>query len=237
MRLAPGASTLVVPNTAAFEFRYGEGRPMAGTYSGALDNAGERLLLVTADQTPLVDFTYKNTPDWPSEADTHGASLILINPAALPDPKLARNWRASRGSGGAPGFPDEVSFTSWATAHGVTGSPSADDDDDGLSNALEYALLTDPHTFTPQPAGTLQEHSGESYLTTSFRRQLEATDFDYHVSYSENLTDWEQTAVRVRVILHYDGSSTETWRAPVSQGNRGYLRIAVSPREPMAADY
>jgi hypothetical protein len=235
--LAPGASTLVVPNTAAFEFRYGEGRPMAGTYSGALDNAGERLLLVTADQTPLVDFTYKNTPDWPSEADTHGASLILINPAALPDPKLARNWRASRGSGGAPGFPDEVSFTSWATAHGVTGSPSADDDDDGLSNALEYALLTDPHTFTPQPAGTLQEHSGESYLTTSFRRQLEATDFDYHVSYSENLTDWEQTAVRVRVILHYDGSSTETWRAPVSQGNRGYLRIAVSPREPMAADY
>lgn len=232
--LAPGASTLVVPNPAAFASRYGGGRPIVGTNTGSLANEGERLLLLTPSGTPLIDFTYKlSGGTWPTEADTDGVSLVLINPASRPDPKLAVNWRASRRAGGAPGFNDDTSYATWAAAHNVIGGPSGDDDSDGISNSLEYALHTDPLVANPQPAGQLQSlPSGTdtaTYLTTIFLRLVDASDIVYHVMYSENLVSWSETAVRVSVTDHYDGTTTETWRAPAALGDKGFLRVKITP--------
>jgi hypothetical protein len=231
--LEPDASTLVVANPAAFEFRYGSGRTIAGTNTGALDNAGERILFITEAGTPLIDFTYKNVPGWPVEADTLGASLVLIAPYSNSDPKLPASWRASRRAGGAPGFDDEASFADWAVTHSITGTPSDDDDADGIPNSLEYALVTDPHASSTLPPGQLQLLTVETvegnYLTTTFRRLVDATDVIYHVEYSETFQSWAETAVKVGVIDHFDGTVTETWRAPVPVGNGGFLRVGITP--------
>lgn len=232
--LAPGASTVVVASQPAFEYRFGTGRSISGVNTGSLDNAGERLRLLSPAGTPLVDFTYKTAGGtWPIEADNAGASLVLINPESRPDPKLAVNWRASRRAGGAPGFPDDTSFAAWKVKNAVTGDPADDDDQDGIPNSLEYALLTDPHVSNPYPAGQLQPLTVESvhgdYLTLTFRRLIDASDIGYHVKYSQNLDSWEESAVRTSVTDHYDGSVTETWRAPTAVGDKGFLRIGIAP--------
>ncbi|GAA5117768.1 lamin tail domain-containing protein [Luteolibacter yonseiensis] len=234
--LAPGASTLVVANPAAFAFRFGGGRPIAGMNTGSLANEGERLLLLAANTAaPLIDFTYKlSGGSWPAEADTDGVSLVLVDPESRPDPKLAVNWRASRRAGGAPGFADDTDFNRWKTDNSVTGGPEDDDDSDGIPNSLEYALLTNPHSPNAFPSGRLQpltvSDQQADYLTITFRRLVDAGDIDYHVVYSENLGNWGETPVRTSITDHFDGSVTETWRAPVSVGNGGFLRISITPR-------
>src|SRR5690606_23274717 len=74
--LAPGARVLVVANRAAFALRYGAEKPVAGQYSGKLDNAGEHLFLVTPDGGPIRDVNYSDDPPWPVEADGAGLSLV-----------------------------------------------------------------------------------------------------------------------------------------------------------------
>src|SRR6185369_15068423 len=44
--LGPGERVLVVKNRAAFESRYGTGWPIAGEYTGQLDNSGERITVL-----------------------------------------------------------------------------------------------------------------------------------------------------------------------------------------------
>ncbi len=232
--LAPGASTLIVANPTAFAFRYGAGRPIAGTNTGSLANEGERLLMISPSGTPLLDLTYKLSGGiWPVEADTLGASLVLLDPESRPDPKLAINWRASRRAGGAPGFADEADFNTWKTKNSVTGGTSDDDDSDGIPNSLEYALLTNPHGSNSFPAGEIQAldvaNTQANYLTVSFRRLVNASDIAYHVVYSENFDVWDESPVRVSTTDHYDGSVTETWRAPATVGNKGFLRIGITP--------
>jgi len=39
--LAPAQRVLIVKNKAAFDFRYGTNLPVAGEYSGSLNNGGE----------------------------------------------------------------------------------------------------------------------------------------------------------------------------------------------------
>ena len=49
--------------------------------------------------------------------------------------KLARQPR----QGGSPGTSDSQTYAEWAALHGVS-DPLADDENDGLSNVLEYAF-------------------------------------------------------------------------------------------------
>ena len=44
--LAPRDRLLVVEDVAAFEFRYGDDLPVAGSWSGGLSNGGEQLTLI-----------------------------------------------------------------------------------------------------------------------------------------------------------------------------------------------
>jgi hypothetical protein len=101
-RLAPGRYVLVVRNIAAFEHRYGPGLPIAGEYSGRLDNSGERIHLVNARNETLVEFAYGTRAPWPRAADGNGPSLELLDPAG--DLNSAENWQASQSNGGSPGF-------------------------------------------------------------------------------------------------------------------------------------
>jgi hypothetical protein len=105
--LAPGESAVVVRHAAAFTARYGPGPRVLGTYTGQLDNAGERLILEGSVGEPILDFEYHD--GWFPQTDGLGFSLVVLNPlAATGQWPLSRAWRASAQPGGSPGTDDTV---------------------------------------------------------------------------------------------------------------------------------
>ncbi|MBN2475332.1 MAG: lamin tail domain-containing protein [Pirellulales bacterium] len=111
-QLGPHQYLLVVANEAAFSARYETaGLPLAGQYTLGLDNGGEQITLADWTGQPIVDFAYDDGGDWPGRPDGNGASLELIDPAAVPCDTPGRtdyledgdHWRATSEYGGTPG--------------------------------------------------------------------------------------------------------------------------------------
>lgn len=104
LELAPGQRVLLVKNIAAFEFRYGSGKLIAGEYGAqSLKNSGERILMTAADGLVIQDFSYSDIDPWPMAADGSGASLLLINAAGNPDSGQPVNWTSGVASPGDSG--------------------------------------------------------------------------------------------------------------------------------------
>jgi hypothetical protein len=104
--LATGQHILVVKNKNTFEAKYGSGFYIAGEYSGSLDNGGERIRLLDAVGTTILDFDYKD--GWRSIVDGNGYSLTIINPADSNKNNwnYKDSWRASAYVNGSPGWND-----------------------------------------------------------------------------------------------------------------------------------
>jgi hypothetical protein len=103
--LAPGQTVVLVKNAAAFQARYGNSITIAGTYTGSLDNGGERLSLHDAVGEQIMDFTYDN--NWYPVTDGPGLSLVIINENAdWTSWDLKESWRPSSTSLGSPGATD-----------------------------------------------------------------------------------------------------------------------------------
>ena len=103
--LAPGQTTLVVRNLAAFTSRYGAGAGIAGQYTGSLENNGERLQLVDASGEEILDFSYDN--NWYPITDGLGFSLVIADEFAVPDAWSRKSqWRTSGRLGGSPSLDD-----------------------------------------------------------------------------------------------------------------------------------
>jgi len=101
MLLAPGARTVVVANLAAFQGLYGNALPVAGVYSGNLDNNGEKVTFNGPLGEVIQSFSYSDS--WYPQSDGTGFSLVArdTNQAVgLYDSK--QGWRASNGLGGDP---------------------------------------------------------------------------------------------------------------------------------------
>jgi hypothetical protein len=106
--LAPGGYVLVVEDAAAFASRYGSQVPVAGEYTGRLNNAGEHVRLEDSLGVPVLDFTYDDTgTGWQPTTDGLGDSLVITN-VALPTASwdTPAGWRASFEPGGSPGRSD-----------------------------------------------------------------------------------------------------------------------------------
>ncbi len=103
--LQPGARIVLSSdaNTAAFAQRY-PGVAVAGTFGGALNNAGEEIALVDRAGNTMLSVTYGGAGLWPIEANGGGYSLVLSNASGDPDDPL--NWRASATQNGSPGQSD-----------------------------------------------------------------------------------------------------------------------------------
>jgi len=104
-RLAAGGFVVLVRNAEAFRSRY-PGIAVAGTYTGALSNGGERLTLVHAVGTPLYSVAYGTRPPWPTLADGEGFSLVPVSVANQTAPDDPAQWRTSSRNGGSPGADD-----------------------------------------------------------------------------------------------------------------------------------
>ncbi len=106
VELAPGQYVLVVKDRIAFERTYGPGLPVAGQYSGSLDNGGERITIRDAVGQIIHDFRYRD--GWYDSTDGDGFSLTVkdpmtADPSGLGDKDL---WRPSSSAGGSPGYGD-----------------------------------------------------------------------------------------------------------------------------------
>lgn len=234
--LAAGAFTLVVKNAAAFAMRYGPGKPIAGSYgSDSLNNAGERVKLSYGAGTTIRDFTYGLIAPWPTGASGTGYPLVLKLPSTLPNHAVAANWRAGNKAGGDPGSPDSMDFGAWASGYGVSGA-HGNPDTDALDNILEYALGSNPNVSSSSalPTGgsmplTVNEIPG-TYLTISFRRQLDADDITYHVEFAPDLVTWEEGGSLVQSTPNFDGTVTQLWRSAttMAEGTRGFVRLSVT---------
>jgi hypothetical protein len=102
LTLAAGDRVVVVQDSAAFRSRYGTNALVAGTYTGQLDNAGERLTLEGPVMEPILDFTYSN--DWQPITRGLGFALEIVDDTApLGSWTNQENWRASATLTGSPG--------------------------------------------------------------------------------------------------------------------------------------
>ena len=105
-QLPPGGRLLVVQNSAAFEFRYGVGLPVAGEYIGRLSNSGERVALEDANDNVIFEITYGTAAPWSALADGSGPALELFNFSG--DRSAPDHWRSTAAIGGSPGLPVSV---------------------------------------------------------------------------------------------------------------------------------
>jgi hypothetical protein len=240
--LAPGARILLVADPAAFQARYGSGRPIAGRFSGTLDNAGERLTLRAPDGSLIKDFIYEDVAPWPLAADGTGYSLVLQNPSTNPDHGSATSWRASAGLNGSPGLPDGLTYPAWLTMFGLSGNET-DSDFDGLDHVLEYALggLVPRMDVAHLPTFRLQPHTvggvTETYLTVSHRRRLNTTDVAFAWEQSSTLAtaSWTPAGfVQIGETPVDDSTVLTTWRAaaPYSAAEPRQLyrlRVTIQP--------
>ncbi len=77
------------------------GVPIAGTFTGNLDNDGENIALIVGGGDIVHEFTYNDASDWPSRSDGVGSSLEVSDPDG--DYNEPVTWRASGEYNGSPG--------------------------------------------------------------------------------------------------------------------------------------
>ena len=100
--LLPGQRVLLVKNLVAFQQRYGSGLPVAGQYTGSLDNGGESLRLEDAVGEKILEFDYNNS--WYPITDGLGFSLAIVNDLAPWHTwGMKAGWRPNGQLGGSPG--------------------------------------------------------------------------------------------------------------------------------------
>ena len=100
--LKPNARVVICRNPAVFTARYGPVTGLVtGSYSGALNNGGETIILNSASGAILAQIKYGIDGDWPTRPAGKGGSIEWVDPLA--DPAVAANWRASAEYFGSPG--------------------------------------------------------------------------------------------------------------------------------------
>ncbi|WP_341407358.1 lamin tail domain-containing protein [Luteolibacter soli] len=197
--LAPGARVLVVGNLDAFQHRYGNNLPVAGHYSGKLDNAGENLILYTPGDSVIRSVNYDDASPWPTAADGTGVSLVRRHPTEPAGDNDPEGWAVSGAIGGSPGTADVFApgtFDAWTTATftpaqlaaSATSGPSADPDGDGRSNVEEYAFATQPLVpDQPDVIFTWSTVAAAKHAAVRIRRPTTATDVLYELLANDSL--------------------------------------------------
>lgn len=147
LQLAAGQNVIVVKNLTKFRNRYGTGPRVAGTYTGQLDNGGEKLSLQLPPPFDANVLTFSYSDEWQPGTDGSGKSLIVANPllkAGLWNDK--DTWAASATNGGDPNGA-AVSllglYADWSATYGAL-TATADGDYDGVGAVVEFGLGMNP---------------------------------------------------------------------------------------------
>ncbi len=201
--LAAGQRCLVVASQSAFEVRYGTGYPIAGEFTGSLNNGGELLRLVDSVGEEVLEFTYDN--NWyPVPLGTYRSLVTTSANPAYTDYSLPSTWALSAPSNGTPNAPDTAYsqvYEGWRLSRFTAAElptlvdpnlPAAleqDPDGDGLTNFNEYAFATDPKSQNAAgaPTSSVVTVGADSFLTITFKRPKNALDVAYTIEASDDL--------------------------------------------------
>jgi hypothetical protein len=212
LTLAPGGRVILVGNQAAFTLRYGSVSNILGEFIGSLNNSGETVTLLAANDDIIASITYGDDEPWPVDADTNGYSLVLNNPAAGANYNSGNSWRSSATVGGSPGTANSIPFT---------GSLTGDTDSDGLKDILEYAM------------GTAWNDSGEfpqleiSQNMIQFRQNLAADGVTLNPQMSTDLANWSSAGLSYMSTVNMgDGTALVTYELDMS-GNKGFVHVVA----------
>jgi hypothetical protein len=245
--LAPGERVVVVANAGAFAMRYGSGLPIAGSFTGNLNNSGEPVRVVDGSNAVIVEFTYSDAAPWPAAVDGGGFALVLTNSAGnLSEPA---SWRASYAPGGKPGALDVLTVADWRTLYfspAELADPakettlwgnSADPDLDGFSNLQEFALGSSPRSGQSRPMMSTALHTDPAtsltFLQMSCRMREGTTGIVLTPEASGDLTTWQAGPQQVGLSLPQgDGTAVITWQdtlpTPATPDGKRFLRLRIT---------
>ena len=221
--IVPGGYLLVVRNLAAFEAQYGNSLPVAGSYgesaSGSLSNGGESIEL-SLGTTIIHNFEYDDEAPWPLGADGGGSALVLYQTSDNSSLDLldtlglgeAENWREGV-SGGSPGGADPSEVFS--------GDIAEDNDGDGLTALLEYAMGSSD--FDPTGSGFEVGFDG-GRLRFTFPRNPLASDVRFVVEVSPDLLSWTADGA---IESQSASSATYVFEPEVTGNERYFIRLRV----------
>ncbi len=241
----PGQRLLLANNASALRQRYGPGIDsiLGGEFFGNLGNGGELLRLeVTANATPIKAFTYSDLLPWPTRADGEGSSLILVNPAANPDHDLPTSWTASASPGGSPaGVPLNLNYSQWSAwsfpaadlANPALTTQTADRDQDGLPNLIEYLTGSNPtapafppiltHAILPGPGGA-------QILRLTFPLLPSTSGYLLRPQSSTDLNTWQTDFTLATSTPAPEGTTLQTWEKITLPGEaRHCMRLKAVP--------
>lgn len=131
--LESGQRIVIVENADAFALRYGNQIPIAGQWSGGLNNASELLTLIGYDDQVIRQFAYRDDGAWPGRADGNGSTLEIIDPSA--SGQEAVHWRSSIDYGGSPGSAGRTSTAAVVINEVLANSAAPSVDTIELANA------------------------------------------------------------------------------------------------------
>ena len=180
--IEPGERIVVVGNEAAFNARYGHQETptfVVGRFSRNLANGGEQLKLSFGGGTAIRDLEYDDKAPWPETADGDGFSLVLIDPASVPDHAVGTSWQSGSTIHGTPGDGESGGFV---------GDPNADSDKDGVSALLEYSQ-GGSDTDGKSPAPITASITGDS-VQFEVSRNAAAGDVIFIFEVSSDLQNW-----------------------------------------------
>lgn len=190
--LAPGDSIFVVKNRAAFVSRYGFALPIAGEYTGSLNNGGERVEILDAMGESVLDFDFD--PAWYATTDGQGFSLAILNEMAAPNTWWSKeSWRASSIAGGSAALGD-TAYQAWKSQHFAPAEQSnatisgdaADPDGDGYTNRQEFMAGTNPRDRLEHLRLGVAQSGGAAGRDVKIRFNA-ASGKSYTVQYSDRL--------------------------------------------------
>jgi hypothetical protein len=216
--LAPGQRLVLVRDLFRFQQQYGIDVPVAGIYSGSLDEDGQRITLVASSGDVLSSFTYGTSQPWPAKDPSANFTLVLSHPELGLDSPAA--WRASADTNGSPGGTDTTAFS---------GDPAADVDGDGWPAVLEYALGTSDTDPSSGPGALTAGLDAFGNFTLTFPRNLHADDVTLVIEASEDLFVWYEAGL---IASEYVGGgiARETWGVQALGKPAVFLRLrAVRP--------
>ena len=224
--LAAGDRVVIARDRGAFLQRYPEvaGALAAGGFLNdtGLSNVGERLRLVDAGGAEIRDFVYNDRVPWPEAADGGGYSMVLIAPELDPDHGLAHNWRSSVLPGGNPGEGDAVAFD---------GDAQADNDSDGISALLEYAL--GGSDSVAGGSGFSVTNGGPGELLIIYPRNLAADSARLFLEVSSDLVTWVPAGENWVIesdVPDGEGNSVVSRRFTDNALQEFFVRLRADPR-------
>ncbi len=163
-----------------------------------------------------------------------GLSATVNNTATM---ETVQQLTSGSGAGQlwTPSFND-ITYVTWASDNGVSFEPTADDDQDGILNVMEYALPFGAMTMAGRTGGGVMtldvDGLTDDFLTLSLQRRVAATDIVINVEYSTDLSIWQSDAVLVSSTPNPGSTVGEIWRSPSIRGNAsGFMRVRVEPTD------